>query len=138
MYLLVVLAVLVLSTVSMKANEPALDCSSIPDRTAITYLEYFVSLYLTLAIFLNSIPDETDQLEGVPLSLDLRVSHSVLRTSRDVENLMYDVHASGRNSMKKLQIPNSLLPFFILCFFVVHSLMENDVEFKGEKHAKPV
>jgi hypothetical protein len=53
----------------------------------------------------------------------------VLRQSRDIENLMYDLQRTGRNSMKKLQLPRGAVPVLVLTFFVSHSMMEKDQGF---------
>ncbi|GMI23034.1 hypothetical protein TeGR_g11078, partial [Tetraparma gracilis] len=127
MYLLTVCTVLVLSTINMQNMDMSI--AGCEKESEVSWLEYTVCSYFLFDIFLNSIPDSADQLEGVPLTLEMTVSPAVLRQSRDIENLMYDLQRTGRNSMKKLQLPRGAVPVLVLTFFVSHSMMEKDQGF---------
>ncbi|GMI17055.1 hypothetical protein TrLO_g9630 [Triparma laevis f. longispina] len=75
----------------------------------VSLCDFLVMLYLALHIFLLAIPESSPQLEGVPLTKGVEVTHSVLRKVRDIENLVYDVHESGPAALKKMQVNNSAL-----------------------------
>ena len=62
---------------------------------AVAMIDWMGTFYLCLHVFVSLIPSTSDQLEGVPLTPGVKVSHSVLRKVRDIEHLVYDTHESG-------------------------------------------
>ena len=102
-YFICVLCLLILATAvletdpSIQSHRDALYCTSgnYHLKVGAFLIDYASMLYLSLHLFISLIPMSSEQLEGVPLTPNITVSHSVLRKVRDIENLVYDVHESG-------------------------------------------
>ncbi|GMH86152.1 hypothetical protein TrST_g2027 [Triparma strigata] len=102
-------------------SEPDLGVEYKENRN-VSLCDFLVVIYLCLHVFLLAIPDSSPQLEGVPLTQGVQVSHSVLRKVRDIENLVYDVHESGPAALKRMQVKNSFLAPLMLFVAVIRGL----------------
>ena len=96
---------------------------TIKNNLNVDIFEGTLMAYFVIHVFLNSIPNAGDQLEGVPLTKEMEVSHAALRKVKDIEGLVWDVHTTGPLALKRMQIRNGALPPFILASAFIRLMM---------------